>query len=431
MAAPHDDRASENLRAGNSPAVAMRALAFLLTPVGALLGYTLFLAIMTTALGINLERSEQQNALYWLLLPMVVLGVFVPYTVTACAHLIMARSLGFRVDYFGIGPFQIYEDDRLRPRISNRWPTLSSYRVKSLGIGNGWKQNVTIYLFAGWISTALPLWVITPLWNRLMERNQAGLFSIETASSWELVYAFSLFFLTFGSWGWVLIFTIGGLIIPLRDLIIDRERVSHHLTHLDPPERKNANASTAGSADVLKRIHAVNQLAPEQSAVRPRDWDATEILALADDWTIQPPNVLMLLRAYYHILDRGEPAMASSYLVRAVTAVQNTNAVGHQRVLPEAAYFFARHRADLQSAEMYLRRGERSPATEHVYLRAEVAINLAREAYVEAEVKASEALVLLARNSPPGIAQAEREWLNALIEDSLARLDSRVVEDAS
>ncbi|MEZ4522786.1 MAG: hypothetical protein R3A46_14235 [Thermomicrobiales bacterium] len=390
-----------------------RILQLALSPVGIIAGYTVFAAATVAVLGINLERNRQANALYWLLPAMVILAIFIPYTVTSLAHVVISRTLGFKIDHFSVGPIQLFSENRWRPAFSNQWPTFSSYRITSPGIGNGWKQNVSIYLFAGWMSTAIPLWAFTPLFNRLMDRNTTGQFNLEMASSGEMIYAFSLFFLTFGSWFWALGFTIGGLIIPLRDLILDRERISHHLTHLDPPKRQRSHP-TASSTSTLTRTYAVNRSAPEQSAIRPRDWDAAEILALADDWTIQPPNILMLLRAYYHVLDSGEPSLAGSYLVRAINAARTTNAMSHPRLMPEAAYFFARHRGDIQSADMYLKRMDENPAADHVRFRALAAVHLANGDLEQADSNAAIALSMLDRSSPPGLATAEREWLEGI-----------------
>ncbi|MEZ4570270.1 MAG: hypothetical protein R2849_08065 [Thermomicrobiales bacterium] len=199
-----------------------RILQLALSPVGIIAGYTVFAAATVAVLGINLERNRQANALYWLLPAMVILAIFIPYTVTSLAHVVISRTLGFKIDHFSVGPIQLFSENRWRPAFSNQWPTFSSYRITSPGIGNGWKQNVSIYLFAGWMSTAIPLWAFTPLFNRLMDRNTTGQFNPGNGvfrrddlrlqpvlpDVWKLVLGAG--------------FTIGGLIIPLRDLILDR-----------------------------------------------------------------------------------------------------------------------------------------------------------------------------------------------------------------
>ena len=413
-----DDRRPDKMAEHHGPFVASRAMQFALTPLGFLILYGSSIIALVAVLGINVERNRFENGLYWLLPAFVVIGIGLPYTITALAHLIIARSLGFKVDYFGVGPVQIVTDNTLKLSIRNSWNHFSSYRITSRGLGNGWKQNVSMYLFAGWVSTAIPLWIVTPYWNRLMSQVDSGEFIIEFATPLEILYAFTMFFLTFGSWGWAFLFTVGGLIIPLRDLFLDRDRVNHHLTHLDIPEPRRATQSRANSTEVIQTVRALNSQAPEQGEIRPRDWDADGILTLASDWTIQPPDILNLLRAYYHTLDCGDPALAGSYLVRAVTAARETNALSHPRLYPEAAYFFARFRRDLPSAKMYLKRAEHQSAAQHVTQRAQAAIQLAEGNKAAANEIALAALSDLVHRSPPGMAIAERIWLEQILQEA-------------
>jgi hypothetical protein len=188
------------------PSRAMTALAsagqLALSPLAILLGYVAVMVPMVLLLGVNLERGRYENGLYWILPPVVFLALFVPYSVTALAHLVMARSLGFRVEYFALGPLQLYDDNRMRVRISNRWTTFGSYRVASRGIGNGWKQNVAVYISAGWLSTAIPTWTFTPMWNRLVESGGATFYAWEPIAASDLIWAMTLLFLMLGSWLW-------------------------------------------------------------------------------------------------------------------------------------------------------------------------------------------------------------------------------------
>jgi hypothetical protein len=204
----------------------------------------------------------------------------------------------------------------------------------------------------------------------------------------------------------------------MRDLVKDRERVSHHLTHLDPPARRDPARSGGWSDASLKQVWTLDQQAPEQGPHRPREWDAAPVLAIADDWTINPPNIRVLLRAYYHFLDAGDAPVAGSYLVRAIRAARTTSALAHPRLLLEGAYYFAQHRGDLETAAIHLRDGDKSERYHHVRLRAQAAIHLAQSENEQALACASEALHLLPTHSPPGLAQAERELLGAIIAES-------------
>ncbi|MEZ4570269.1 MAG: hypothetical protein R2849_08060 [Thermomicrobiales bacterium] len=138
--------------------------------------------------------------------------------------------------------------------------------------------------------------------------------------------------------------------------------------------------------------------------MRPRYW----LRGRLDD---PAANILMLLR-HYHVLDSGEPS-GRAYLVRAINAARTTNAMSHPRLMPEAAYFFARHRGDIQSADMYLKRIDENPAADHE-IRALAAVHLANGDLEQADSNAAIALSMLDRSSPPGLATAEREWLEGI-----------------
>jgi hypothetical protein len=134
-----------------------------------------------------------------------------------------------------------------------------------------------------------------------------------------------------------------------------------------------------------------------------------------------PPDPETLLRAYFHELDKGAVAEAGHYLVRA-TNVTTRQTSPHPRAMLEAAYFFARFRRDNDTARLRLSQAQPDSKRRHVALRAEAAILLADQQYLEAIERATDAIGALPRAVTPGLAEAEEDWLVEII--AQARLAS-------
>ena len=130
-----------------------------------------------------------------------------------------------------------------------------------------------------------------------------------------------------------------------------------------------------------------------------------------------------MVRAFYHYLDLGDVRRAGTYIDQAAAALGPFQRFGHPRVYPELAYYLARYKQNPSAARIRLNQTRKNDALPHVVLRAEAAIALAEDRFEDAQTKARQALLLVDEHSPPGIAQAEREWLASISEDAAAAIE--------
>ncbi len=150
--------------------------------------------------------------------------------------------------------------------------------------------------------------------------------------------------------------------------------------------------------------------------VRPREWPITRLVqAVAsseqrdDDWAQAG------LLAYYHALDSGETATAGRLLGQILDNFEGYSpGIRHDLAL-EAAYYQARVCQDPVRGQAWLKRGREGLFGPHTRLRAEAAIRMAERQAAPAAQKAREGLKAAAEFYDRGLAEAETEWMQAIL----------------
>ncbi len=157
------------------------------------------------------------------------------------------------------------------------------------------------------------------------------------------------------------------------------------------------------------------------AGVRPRDRNPAWLqraLALSDG---SAEEASANYYAYFRALDESQPGRAAACLDRILSLWPQLSPLWYNHYTLEAAYFEARYGRDAAVARAWLDQSKSGLAVQpHTRLRAEAAVLLAEGRYAEACATAERGLALTARTSDPGLAQAEAEWLNEIIDQSEA-----------
>lgn len=149
---------------------------------------------------------------------------------------------------------------------------------------------------------------------------------------------------------------------------------------------------------------------------RPRDWPISTLVKVFkgsdqrdDDWAAAG------LLAYYHALDRGDPATAGGFLEQVLGSYKAFSPGTRSDLALEAAFYQAHHCQDPVQGRNWLKRGRDGIFGPHIRLRAEAAVLLAEGQPVLAAQKAREGVSATTMFYDRGLAQAEAEWMQAIV----------------
>jgi hypothetical protein len=149
---------------------------------------------------------------------------------------------------------------------------------------------------------------------------------------------------------------------------------------------------------------------------RPRDWDVaslqqafTQLGVRDDDWAQAG------LLAYYHALDGGDTTAAGRYLDQMLSNFDGFSPGMRHNLALEAAFYRAHHCQDPVQAATWLARGQEGLFGPHTRLRAESALLLAQGQPELAAGKARDGLEAAAEFYDRGLAEAEADWMRALV----------------
>lgn len=166
--------------------------------------------------------------------------------------------------------------------------------------------------------------------------------------------------------------------------------------------------------------------AAAMSDQRPRDWspDLVRQATAVTDGSLDDVGATMM--AYQRALDLGVSEEAKGFLDRALAARDSYPAPYRSSITLEAAYFEARHQGDAPAARAWLEESGNPgwPIEPQTRLRAEAAVLLAEGEPEEAKERAAEGLEKVGDSTVPGIARAEKDWLqeiSSLAEESSSR----------
>jgi Zn-dependent protease len=148
---------------------------------------------------------------------------------------------------------------------------------------------------------------------------------------------------------------------------------------------------------------------------RPRDWNSDWLREAADLQNRKGIDELALLFTYYRALDTQAPKLAGQTLDRLLEQIEGVSLSMRWDVLLEATYFEAFHRQNLNAAQAWFSEAQGHQSDPALGFRAEAALALVKGQANQALEFAKRAQSNLDKSQIPGIAIAERDWLQELI----------------
>ena len=144
------------------------------------------------------------------------------------------------------------------------------------------------------------------------------------------------------------------------------------------------------------------------------DWDPSLVSKLDGPGTagIELSATLYL---YYFMKDRGETAIAYEHLRRAMDAFGYATP---SSLTAEAVYQAGFHLRNAALARQWFTWSKPEEIAPHVHLRAHAAVLFAEQQFHEAIAVAEQGLASLATVNNTGVIQAQRSWLEAIVEAS-------------
>jgi hypothetical protein len=149
---------------------------------------------------------------------------------------------------------------------------------------------------------------------------------------------------------------------------------------------------------------------------RPREWPITRLRQAFIRGEQKDDNWAMAgLLAYYHALDNGDTATAGRFLELMLGDYEGYSPSMRHGLALEVAFYQAYHCQDPARGRTWLERGRDGLFGSHARLRAEAAVLLADGQPELAAEKARQGLGTAARFYDRGLAQAEAEWIQAIV----------------
>jgi Peptidase family M50 len=166
----------------------------------------------------------------------------------------------------------------------------------------------------------------------------------------------------------------------------------------------------------LKQEMALSSLiGAAMTGQRPRDWNSDWLLEAADLQNRKGIDELALLFTYYQALDTNAPKLAGETLDRLLEQIEGVSLSMRWDVLLEATYFESFHRQNSNAAQVWFLEAQGHQSDPALGLRAEAALVLIQGQANQALEFAKRAQLNLDKSQIPGIAIAERDWLQELI----------------
>jgi hypothetical protein len=159
--------------------------------------------------------------------------------------------------------------------------------------------------------------------------------------------------------------------------------------------------------------------------VRPRDWDAAQLGRLLETRDGSEDDAATNLLGYYHALDSGQVDRAGELLELALKQRKAYPALLRPQVFAEAAFFGARYRGDVSEARFWLARLRPGEAAGLAGQRAGAAVLLAEGKTTDAAARVVAAMVAAAQSPDLGGALAERDWLEAILDECVRIAEER------
>jgi hypothetical protein len=195
------------------------------------------------------------------------------------------------------------------------------------------------------------------------------------------------------------------------------------LATISPQQSGGAQSDGAQLLDLLRsgppvELHRLSLeiQAASLRGVRPRDWPITTLAqAFADGEQKDDGWAQAGLLMYYHALDSDDATTAGSILEQVLGGYEDYSPGMRHSLALEAAFYQARYCQDPSQGRDWLQRGREGLFGPHNRLRAEAAVLLAEGQPALAAQKAREGLESAAEFFDRGLAEAEAEWMQAIL----------------
>ena len=320
-------------------------------------------------------------ALLWIPAGALAIGyVLLYYGLVTLTHLAFAPALGFRVEFFALGPLLLVRDGKPARGWISTHRDFSRYWIVA-PYSPTHQHRRTVFMLAGLTPVGA---LLAMAWAARQNMLSFGVHPL-------LVDLFPTTFAVIGGLAFI-IYSVG--------MFID-----------------------SGSYAWIVRLEAEPDIHflkdPAYTFVRPRDWPHEQVLAQVDDsgWAAGMSHFERLLHAYYHELDAGDIQQASVFIDRLRSRVAHTpRGFFPADVYPEVAYFMARYRENPEAARVWLQRGRTTDDNLATRLRAEAATHLVEGRYAESRRCALDAIDALHRREPTGLVEAQRDWNRQIID---------------
>lgn len=157
--------------------------------------------------------------------------------------------------------------------------------------------------------------------------------------------------------------------------------------------------------------------------LRPRDFSAALVERLLSLCEQTADDLQANFLGYFYFLDMGDLRRAGELLELALAQSQELPVGFRAGLLLEATYFYAFHGGDFAKAQVCWQRARGGDIEKQTWLRAEAARAFAQGEYTVAITHAEAGLTWIPHSWDPGGALAEKDWLQAIIDQSRESTD--------
>jgi hypothetical protein len=329
--------------------------------------------------GGDVMPEDGNGVLLLLMLPVL---IFISLAWHEAGHLLAGRLVGMRPTLFIVGPLQIrWSDDDASVGVNRMAALYGGLAAAAPRTTQRLRQRMMVLVVGGPAATIL----------LVLLANGVGGALRDTAPNAALLLLTTGFLNVF-----IALFTLVPL--PAQGFMTDGSQLILY---------------ARGGVPAQLRLRIVALHAELLGGTRPRDLDPAlieEAVALSAEGD-PLSRISALLYAYYHALDRDDPARAGAHLERAL-AERHAYPNGFRQGLDlEAAFYYAWYGEDPEQAAAWLAEGTGGVVESHTRARAEAAVAWARGDVSRAQQLARDGLAAVDRSVDRGTAQAEAEWL--------------------
>ncbi len=223
---------------------------------------------------------------------------------------------------------------------------------------------------------------------------------------------------------WLIANSVFSLMISLHSLVPDQ-----NWTSTSDGYKLIQYFRKGGQADTLKYVYLLSGLA--QAGIRPRDWRVDHLDYLINAPDLPGRRLQSFLLHYFYSLDSGKVDQAGRSLDQALM-ISKGEKLQNASLYWEAAYYTARYRHQPELARRWMKIAQPGFLDEeHTQCRADAAILIEEGFYQQSLALIEKGLKTIDQSIEPGIALAEREWMEELKAYALEREASNIGQSSA